>query len=137
MMYFSISVAAVLGLLVGIVWYGSLFGPLKKRLGLYSEQELKEATKPGVLERVLLHVVILVFVAFILSYVIARVGTTTFLGGAAIGFLAGVVVAVVVLFNGAFGGAEDKHQNPEVFMVDAGHWLLVCTLMASVLAVLG
>lgn len=133
-MYFSISVAVIVGFLTGIIWYGPLLGDLKQRLGQYSDEELQKATQPGVLERSLLHVVILVFAAFTLSYVVTYINTDIFLEGLWIGFLAGIAFAVVSLFSDGLSG---QHQNAGVFMIDMGHWMVVCALMGGILAVLG
>lgn len=118
--------AAILGFLVGGLWYGPLFGKAwaaARGLG----DELKQGAGMALIFG--LTFLLNLFSAAVLVHVIAHVGAyglhnaLMVTGGAALGFII-PAMGVNYLFS---------RLSPKLFLIDAGYWLVIYLLMGVVL----
>lgn len=125
--WIGIVAAAALGLAVGGLWYGPIFGKVWAAARGLSEEALKEGfNAPMVFGLVAL---LNLFSSFILDHVLATYGlpdlnlSVMISGGLALGFIL-PAMAVNYLFS---------RMTLKLYAIDAGYWLLVYSLMGAVL----
>ena len=125
----SILVAALSGFLVGGLWYGPIFGKAwQAERGLSDEAMMN----PNMLMIFGLTFALNLFSAFILDHTLSTYGTpglnlsVMISGGIALGFIA-PAIGVNYLFS---------RQSLRLFMIDAGYWLIIYSVMGVVFALL-
>ena len=125
----SILVAAVSGFLVGGLWYGPLFGKAWQAARGLSDDAMKNANMPMIFG---LTFVLNLFSAFILDHTLSTYGTpglnlsVMISGGVALGFIV-PAIGVNYLFS---------RQSLRLFLIDAGYWLVIYSVMGVVCALL-
>ena len=127
--WLSILVAAVSGFLVGGLWYGPLFGKAWQAARGLSDDAMKNANMPMIFG---LTFVLNLFSAFILDHTLTTYGTpglnlsVMISSGVALGFIV-PAIGVNYLFS---------RQSLRLFMIDAGYWLVIYSVMGVVFALL-
>jgi len=125
----AILVAAVSGFLVGGLWYGPLFGKAWQAARGLSDDAMKNANMPMIFG---LTFVLNLFSAFILDHTLSTYGapglnlSVMISGGVALGFIV-PAIGVNYLFS---------RQSLRLFMIDAGYWLVIYSVMGVVFALL-
>lgn len=125
----SILVAAVSGFLVGGLWYGPLFGKAWQAARGLSDEAMKNANMPMIFG---LTFVLNLFSAFILDHTLSTYGapglnlSVMISSGVALGFIV-PAIGVNYLFS---------RQSLRLFMIDAGYWLVIYSVMGVVFALL-
>ena len=125
----AILVAAVSGFLVGGLWYGPLFGKAWQAARGLSDDAMKNANMPMIFG---LTFVLNLFSAFILDHTLSTYGapglslSVMISSGVALGFIV-PAIGVNYLFS---------RQSLRLFMIDAGYWLVVYSVMGVVFALL-
>ncbi|MEO7690178.1 MAG: DUF1761 domain-containing protein [Sphingomonas sp.] len=125
----SILVAAVSGFLVGGLWYGPLFGKAWQAARGLSDDAMKNANMPMIFG---LTFVLNLFSAFILDHTLSTYGapglnlSVMISSGVALGFIV-PAIGVNYLFS---------RQSLRLFMIDAGYWLVIYSVMGVVFALL-
>ena len=125
----AILVAAVSGFLVGGLWYGPLFGKAWQAARGLSDDAMKNANMPMIFG---LTFVLNLFSAFILDHTLSTYGTpglnlsVMISSGVALGFIV-PAIGVNYLFS---------RQSLRLFMIDAGYWLVIYSVMGVVFALL-
>ncbi|MEO6217278.1 MAG: DUF1761 domain-containing protein [Sphingomonas sp.] len=127
--WLSILVAAVSGFLVGGLWYGPLFGKAWQAARGLSDDAMKNANMPMIFG---LTFVLNLFSAFILDHTLSTYGapglnlSVMISSGVALGFIV-PAIGVNYLFS---------RQSLRLFMIDAGYWLVIYSVMGVVFALL-
>ena len=127
--WLSILVAAVSGFLVGGLWYGPLFGKAWQAARGLSDDAMKNANMPMIFGLTFL---LNLFSAFILDHTLSTYGapglnlSVMISSGVALGFIV-PAIGVNYLFS---------RQSLRLFMIDAGYWLVIYSVMGVVFALL-
>lgn len=127
--WLSILVAAVSGFLVGGLWYGPIFGKAWQAARGLSDDAMKNANMPMIFG---LTFVLNLFSAFILDHTLSTYGapglnlSVMISSGVALGFIV-PAIGVNYLFS---------RQSLRLFMIDAGYWLVIYSVMGVVFALL-
>ena len=127
--WLSILVAAVSGFLVGGLWYGPVFGKAWQAARGLSDDAMKNANMPMIFG---LTFVLNLFSAFILDHTLTTYGapglnlSVMISSGVALGFIV-PAIGVNYLFS---------RQSLRLFMIDAGYWLVIYSVMGVVFALL-
>ena len=127
--WLSILVAAVSGFLVGGLWYGPIFGKAWQAARGLNDDAMKNANMPMIFG---LTFVLNLFSAFILDHTLSTYGTpglnlsVMISSGVALGFIV-PAIGVNYLFS---------RQSLRLFMIDAGYWLVIYSVMGVVFALL-
>jgi hypothetical protein len=123
--YYAVVVAALVPIVLGALWYSTLFrDPWLAAVGKRME-ELGGNAGFGYL--------VAVVAAFVMSYTLARVvhwaDADDFVSGALVGLLAWLgFVATTSAVNGIFAG-----RSRNLFLIDATYWLVSLILMGAIL----
>ena len=127
--WLAILVAAVAGFLVGGLWYGPIFGKAWQAARGLSDDAMKNANMPMIFG---LTFVLNLFSAFILDHTLSTYGapglnlSVMISSGVALGFIV-PAIGVKYLFS---------RQSLRLFMIDAGYWLVIYSVMGVVFALL-
>ena len=127
--WLSILVAAISGFLVGGLWYGPIFGKAWQAARGLSDDAMKNANMPMIFG---LTFVLNLFSAFILDHTLSTYGapglnlSVMISSGVALGFIV-PAIGVNYLFS---------RQSLRLFMIDAGYWLVIYSVMGVVFALL-
>jgi hypothetical protein len=127
--WLAILVAAVSGFLVGGLWYGPVFGKAWQAARGLSDDAMKNANMPMIFGLTFL---LNLFSAFILDHTLSTYGapglnlSVMISSGVALGFIV-PAIGVNYLFS---------RQSLRLFMIDAGYWLVIYSVMGVVFALL-
>lgn len=77
MNYLAILLAAVVGMAIGFVWYGPLFGKMWIKLSGFTHEDMERAKSKGMSKTYALSFLSLVVTAWIISLLINELGLTT------------------------------------------------------------
>ncbi|MFA6113930.1 MAG: DUF1761 domain-containing protein [Sphingomonas sp.] len=127
--WLAILVAAVSGFLVGGLWYGPIFGKAWQAARGLSDDAMKNANMPMIFGLTFL---LNLFSAFILDHTLTTYGapdlslSVMISSGVALGFIV-PAIGVNYLFS---------RQSLRLFMIDAGYWLVIYSVMGVVFALL-
>jgi hypothetical protein len=127
--WLAILVAAVSGFLVGGLWYGPIFGKAWQAARGLSDDAMKNANMPMIFGLTFL---LNLFSAFILDHTLSTYGapglnlSVMISSGVALGFIV-PAIGVNYLFS---------RQSLRLFMIDAGYWLVIYSVMGVVFALL-
>ncbi len=128
--FLAVLVAAVLTFIIGALWYSPvLFGKQWVKVHGYTEADMAEMQR-GVARTYSISFLCYVFMAFVLSILVALTGVASFIQGMWLGTLvwAGFVFTIGLtgnLFSKAAIGA---------FLIDTGYQLVYLTVMGGILA---
>lgn len=125
----AIGLAAVVGFLVGGVWYGALFGKLWPRLHGYDTPEKTAAMAKNAGQAFGVMFVGEIFMAFGLAILIGTFGIKGAVNGAILGLVISLTIglAEIIMQNAA------HRKSPAAFAIDAGHQILYLTAAGAVI----
>jgi len=130
--YLAIAVAAVVGWLIGAVWYGGLFGKPWRAANNIAPEAMQ--ARGGALPFILAFAALLVM-AWVLAGLLAHLGPgqVTVRNGVISGAFCwlGFVITTLAV-NNSFAG-----RKPVLTAIDGGHWLVVLAVMGAVLGWFG
>lgn len=129
--YLAVLVAAVISILVGMVWYSpAVFGKSWMKSAGISEGEINRAKKKGMSRAYALMVLGSLVMAFVLAHFVAYASAANFAEGLQVGFWAWIgFVAPVVL------GAVLWEGKPwSFYVINVGYQLVSLLLMGGLLA---
>ena len=125
--WLSFSLAILLPMIVGSLWYGPLFGRIWMKMMDLTEEKIKETLNPA--KSYGGSFVGSIFTAYILSLLIALAEFTTLLGGIAIGFA--VWIGFVVPMGWQSVAWENKGLG--LYVLNQAYNLLVLLLMGALI----
>ena len=121
--------AALAGFVIGGLWYGPLLGKIWQRESGLTDEAMKDANMARIFG---LAFVLNLAAAFILGHVMATYGHPGLHLAAMIGFGVGLgFIATSIGVNYLFG-----RKSLKLFLIDAGYWTVVYTVMGAVFGVL-
>lgn len=131
--YPAILIAAVVGWLIGAVWYMALAKPWMAASGFTAESMAAARRKPGAALPFIYAFCANVVMAFTLAGVMFHVGPLTLRNGLISGGLIWLgFVFTVMLVNNAFGRRDRK-----LLWIDSGHWLAVLLAIGAIIGAMG
>jgi len=128
--YLAITIAALAGFGLGMVWYMILAKPWMRAVGK------TQADRPQSAAQVLLFAttfVALFVMALMLAGLMGHIGDITVRGGVISGFFVWLGFVITTMgVNHAFGGAK-----PMLTLIDGGYWLAVLVIQGAVIGAFG
>lgn len=133
--YAAVLVSAVVSMVVGMVWYGPLFGKKWIALAGISEKQVKEGQKKGMagmMPQMVAGLISYVVLAYVLSMIVDFAGAKTAVEGAItgfwiwLGFLATTSLSMVLWEGKKF----------ELYLLNNAYMLVVLALAGAIVAVL-
>jgi len=129
--YLAVLVVAVVGMAIGALWYGPVFGKLWISLMGWTDEQVARMKEQGMSKSYFVNFVSLLVLTCVLSFFVSMAGVETFGGGAAIGFWAWLgFVATIMLGSVLWEGRRAK-----LYLLNISHWLVVLILMGGILAI--
>src|SRR3989344_5607263 len=84
--YLAVLTAAVSGMVIGVLWYGPVFGKIWTKLSGFTKEDIEKAKAKGMTKSYLLGFVVQIVTACVLSVIVVAFEATTITQGAMIGF---------------------------------------------------
>ncbi len=129
--YWAVLLAAILAQVIGALWYSPLlFGKMWQKLMDFYPKEIEVMKKKATRGYVLSFIAALVM-AYVLAHFVDYAGATTFIGGFQAGFWAWLGFVATV----ALGGWLWEGKPFQLYLINAGHYLITLLVMGVVLAV--
>lgn len=126
--YFAVLISAALFMIVGMLWYGPLFGkPWMAALGLSKEQIQKQG---GAMKGIVLSLIAALLCSYVLAHIIDYAGATTAWTGMQTGFWVWLgFMAFQILSNGVY-----ENRAMKVSALYISYQLLVLLVAGALLA---
>lgn len=128
--YVAILVAAVLGMVIGALWYGPVFGKQWMALSKYTAEDMAKAKAQGMAGAYVLSFIGLFVMSFITAHVVFYANAATAFTGALFGFWMWLGYVATTLLNTVLW---DK-KPWGLYVLNAGHYLVVLLVMGALLA---
>ncbi|MBS3123709.1 DUF1761 domain-containing protein [Candidatus Woesearchaeota archaeon] len=125
----AVLVSTVVGMALGMFWYGPLFGKLWIKIMRFSKVDLAKAQKKVKAVTYFLSFLSTFIFAVVLAYFIEFTGMASAFGGAVIGFLAWLGFLATTLINSVLW--ENKPWS--LYLLNAGHYLFVLVVLGAIL----
>lgn len=134
--YFAVLVAAIVNMVLGIIWFGPLFGKQWIKMSKFSQKDMVKAKKKGMSAQYGLMFVGSLVMSYVLAHSLIFASTYLHLFGLAGGLMSGFwswlgFVAPVTLGSVLWEGKPWK-----LWLLNNGYYLFSLILMGSVLAFL-
>ena len=134
--YWAVLVSAVVGMGLGFLWYGPLFGKQWVKLMGFSDKQMKqmkESNKKGMTKSYTIMVISTLVMSYILAHFVDYVQALTVMEAVTLGFW---------LWLGFFAttqiGSVLWEQKPfKLYLINTLHYLVVLCVMAVILTVWG
>ena len=127
--YLAVLVAAVVGFLIGAIWYSVLFGKAWTRLSGFTQADMEKAKKKGMAKSYLAMFIATIVMAYVLAHVVAFAQAATFADALMAGFWTWLgFIATVLLGTVLWEGKPVK-----LYLINVSHYLVVLLVMASIL----
>jgi len=129
--YLAVLVTAVVGMALGWLWYGPLFG--KKWIGMmgWTEEQVARMKEQGMAKSYFVNFVATLVMAWVLSLFVAVSSAATFWQGVCIGAWVWLgFVATIMLGSVLWEGRSGK-----LYLLNVAYWLVSLGLFGGILAV--
>lgn len=126
--YLSIVITAVVGFVVGFVWWGPLFGKKWAKLMSMSEKDMRKAKEKGLAKPMVIMAVTNLIMAYVLAVLLLVTGMSALSLACHVwfGFVASIMVGSVLW--------ENRSWN--LFWLNSIGWLVTISVMALTLSLL-
>ena len=128
--YLHVLVAGLAAFTVGYVWYGPLFGKAWIKEVGFTEAEMAEGKKKGMMGTMLMGLTAVLVMTYALAWLLSALSVDSLTGGLqlAAGLWLGFVGSVAFM-NKLFG----KNKSTKLFLIDSLHYLAAMLVMAAIL----
>ena len=99
MNYLAILVAAIVSVIVGMLWYGPFFGKTWIKLSKISKSEMKRAKEKGMAKEMIINFIGVILMAYVLSLAVANYGALSIGYGIRVAFLIWLGFIATVTLN--------------------------------------
>ncbi len=128
--YLSVLVAAVVGFVIGSLWYTVLFGKVWMKLMEFSPKQLAKNKKKGMMGSMIFMFISILVMAYVVDYLLIYTGGVNMTAGAMLGFWVwlGFVATTMtgqVLWEG---------KSWKLYFINVAHYLVVLIVMGAILA---
>ena len=128
--FLAVVLAAVAGFAIGFVWYmPQAFGEMWCRLSGVSKKDMDKAKKEGMLKQMVAAFVGLLVSAWVLAQVLALTGMKDMVSALQLAGTLWLGTVAVALLSSVLW----ERKPLQVYLINAGHWLVVMLAMAAVL----
>ena len=127
--WIGIIVAGVVGMVVGAVWYGPLFGKQWSRLVGLTQEKMDEAKKKGMTQNYVIGLIGQLVTAYVLAYLIALTGSYS------INVLVPLVfwVWLGLVMPMVLGGALWEGKPWKLVLLNGAYYIIVLMIMSFIL----
>ncbi len=136
--FLAVFVTAIIGFLIGWLWYGPFFGKvwmkamnISKKDVEKSKQKGDKSKKEGMGKSMIIAFIMMLVSAYVLAIFVGLTSASTIMNGAFVGFLAWLGFYLATSVNGILW--EGKSKN--LFYINASHDLVRLIIMGAILAV--
>jgi len=129
-MFLAILAAAIVGMIIGALWYGPLFGGQWMKLMGITPKQIKECQKKGMGKSYALCFLGLLVTAYVLHMFIKMAGAQTFSSGAMVGFWAWLGFLATSQLNSVIW----ENKSWQLYRLNVLHYLVVLLVMGAILA---
>ena len=129
--YLAVLVAAIVGMVLGFLWYGPIFGNIWMKLMNIDKKKMEEMKKKGVGKSYFVTFIAGLVMAYVLSHFVDYLEATTISAGITAGFWIWLgFVATVIIGSVLWEGKPFK-----LYLINAGFHLAELMLMGAILSV--
>lgn len=129
--YLAVLVAAIVGMGVGALWYGPLFGKVWLSLMGWTNEQMARMKEQGMAKSYFVNFLGLLVMAWVLSGFIEVSGVATFWLGACIGAWVWLgFVATILLTDVLWEGRPSK-----LYLLNIAQWFVTLFLMGGIIAI--
>jgi hypothetical protein len=127
--YLAMVVSAIVSMILGMVWYGPLFGKKWMALSGMTDKDMEKAKKKGMAKSYVAAFIASIIMAYVVAHIVSYAQATTLADGVLVGFWSwlGFVATTmlgVVLWEG---------KSKEYYLINAGYHLIQLVLMGVIL----
>ena len=130
--FIAVVVAAVVSFVLGMIWFGPLFGKKWMKLSGVSEKDMEKSKKGNMPMLFLAQFVTAVVTAYVLAMFVGFAGAKDVMGGAMVGAWAWLGF----LATTTLGSVLWEGKSMELYFLKNGHLLLEMLVMGAILAVM-
>ena len=128
--FLSVIVSAIVGMVIGSLWYSVLFGKLWMQLSGITPKQMTEAKKKSMGKSYALCFVGLLLMSYVLGMFIQIVKASTLPGGAMIGFWLWLGFIATTQLNSVLW----ENKSWKLYWLSALHYLVMLLVMGAILA---
>ncbi len=128
--YLAVLVSGIIGMIIGSLWYGPLFGKTWVKLSNISSKQMKKMKKKGVGKSYFLGFISALVMFYFLALFVEYLGANTFGQGAWLGFLLWLGFFVTI----KLGMVLWENKPFSLYLIHVFHDLIVLLLIGGILA---
>jgi len=128
---FAVLVGAIINTVVGMIWYGPLFGKVWMKLVGITKRDMKKAQK-GMWKRYLTAFIAAGIMSYILGIFVIWTEAITWQAGAVLGFLMWLGFLATTMLNVVLW----ENKSIKLYVINASMYLVSLTIIGAVLAVM-
>lgn len=129
--FLAVLITAIVGFLIGWLWYGPFFGKAWMKAMNISKKDIDKSKKEGVGKPMTIGFLTSLVTAYILAIFVGLAGAATIGNGAFIGFL----VWLGFFLTTSIGGMLWEGKKSELFYINTSYDLVRMIIMGGILAV--
>ena len=131
--YLAVLVAAVVGMIIGALWYSPLlFGKAWMKLMKLTEKDMKKAKEKGMTKNFAIAFAAVLVMAYVLAYVIDIANVGNIGDGVVVGFWLWLGFVATSMLNSVLW--EGKPSN--LYFINITHYFVVLLVMGAILVVM-
>lgn len=127
----AIFITAIVGFLLGWVWYGPLFGKKWVKAMGFSKSDLNKAKKKGMGKTMLTTFIMVLVSTYVLAIIVKFISAVSVLDGA----FAGVLVWFGFYFTKSIGTSLFENKSQNLLYINTSHDLVRLLISGAILAV--
>lgn len=129
MEFIGIIIAAIVGMAIGFIWFGPLFGKLWIKLSKFSQEDMDKVKAEGMKKTYLLAFLTVLIMAWGLNALIANFASSMS-EALRLGFLAWLAVVVPTMANSVLW----EGKNKKLFLINIAERLVTILVMSAIVA---
>lgn len=128
---FAVFITAIIGFLLGWLWYGPLFGKKWVKAMGFSKSELTKVKKKGMGKTMFTAFVMILISTYVLAIFVKLISAVSVLDGA----FAGVIVWFGFYFTSSIGSSLWENKGTNLLYINTSHDLVRLLISGAILAV--
>lgn len=128
----AVLVSAIIAMAIGALWYSPLlFGKTWMKLMKFSEKDINEAKKKGMIKSYITSFVSTLIMVYIVGYLIDITDTINLISGAILGILFWLGFIATTMINGVLW----KNKPIKLYILNISHYFIVLIIAGIILTV--